>query len=374
MSLYMVVNDHPTDLSSASGWGLVLDWAEQLDLARYEEIVRLTEHGESTNLPRLAGELADALKNSPPALDATRELAQHVHDTVKDVAKEENGYILISDGTRPGDTDDGEFDEDDDGDDDGEEGDHTESSNADWEINRKIGPYDVRRVPTEAVSPEIMTDGNSFSTYATHYDSPDIEPNTILIADTQSPEEQIYSMLTAIYELRGLSHGLTQDDARARAMAYQKTLRVRAAAIAGHESTVGVPEHPEAVHKERLGTTQDGLAVWLVDAAAVRREVGPGLFMDGANPATCQFVPPDEIWVSSEVPETDRVFVAAKEYVERDCVENDGEPFESAVALATDLEHEWRKSGAKLKINDLSPAFTEEQLDVLRGEGESDPL
>jgi hypothetical protein len=95
----MVVNDEfAGDLTSATGWGGFIDWADTLELDGYEEIIRLAEHGLSSNLPRLASELDAALANVPPRRHGTKEVALAILAAVSNSKHEEQGFIIISDG------------------------------------------------------------------------------------------------------------------------------------------------------------------------------------------------------------------------------------------------------------------------------------
>jgi hypothetical protein len=82
MGFFMVVNDAIDDLTSTSGWGRFIDWTEGLDLERFEEVVRLAEHGHSTDLERLAVELQAALAIAPPRRRYTEEIARAILSAV----------------------------------------------------------------------------------------------------------------------------------------------------------------------------------------------------------------------------------------------------------------------------------------------------
>lgn len=108
MSMYAQSDENgpQEQVATNTGWSQFGDWADGLDVGTYPAIVQLWEHGHSTSLADLEGQLATAIKAHPPADDGTREVAQAVLDAVGENPDAE--IVLITNGMR---TDDGKPDE-----------------------------------------------------------------------------------------------------------------------------------------------------------------------------------------------------------------------------------------------------------------------
>lgn len=63
--------DVQMDLATTSGWLSVKIWGDTLSEDKYDEILQLTEHGLSQDIPRLTQQLTQAIRDTPPDNEAT---------------------------------------------------------------------------------------------------------------------------------------------------------------------------------------------------------------------------------------------------------------------------------------------------------------
>jgi hypothetical protein len=91
-------NDDAGHAASTHGWAMFIDWAETLDLEKYEEVIRFAEHGQSTDIQRLETELSAALANSAPDDSTVKSTAKNLLKTIRNNAYDEGSYIIITDG------------------------------------------------------------------------------------------------------------------------------------------------------------------------------------------------------------------------------------------------------------------------------------
>jgi hypothetical protein len=184
----------------------------------------------------------------------------------------------------------------------------------------QFGQYVIRLVNPEEIRHASLRD-EYLMDFAIHADLPNVIPqNEIWLSNTQPPEEQVFHIAKALFALRQLAKGLSRSDAYQCAAAYQKSLCKRHAAFehrARRATIDGTRAQHASIYKRKLGVTKSAaLTVQLVDEPLVRHKFDPD-FVEGGNAQVYSFIPADEIWVSSNVAETDRNYVALHEFVEQ---------------------------------------------------------
>jgi hypothetical protein len=98
---------------------------------------------------------------------------------------------------------------------------------------------------------------------------------------------------------------------------------------------------------------KDGEKVWVVDGAAVRREIF-GEFLYGGNDQRYPFIPRDEIWIDNAISAEEFRYTLAHELNERNLMAAKGMSYSEAHDSSLELER-------KMRIDDLSQASDHEK-------------
>jgi hypothetical protein len=81
-----------------------------------------------------------------------------------------------------------------------------------------------------------------------------------------------------------------------------------------------------------MAGVRNGLAVWIVDGAAVRRDIFPDFGLSG-NDRAYRFIPKGEIWIDAQISCEETEFSIATELIERTLMEG-GLPYDDAYERA----------------------------------------
>jgi hypothetical protein len=87
--------------------------------------------------------------------------------------------------------------------------------------------------------------------------------------------------------------------------------------------------------------------VWIVDGAAVRRDVYPA-FLYGGNPQRYPFIPQGEIWIDNAIAADEYEYTIAHEFLERSLMARQGMTYDDAHNRALELERAMRRSDDSL--------------------------
>ena len=164
------------------------------------------------------------------------------------------------------------------------------------------------------------------------------------------PRNSIY---TAAHELLERSlmarRGMSYDDAHARALELEHSMRRSDdSSSRAHEQELprvsptdcdGVKEIAEIpdsiilrnIYRVPLGD-RENISVWIVDGAAVRREIYPDFGLSD-NDLACHFIPANEIWIDGQISCEETEFSIATELFERDLMAK-GVPYDTAYQRA----------------------------------------
>lgn len=94
MSIYAVINENePEMFASVVGWSDIVAWAESLDAEQFPNVVHLTEHGYTEQIPQLIQEIESAIDIVAPSESVASSLNELVG-----LLQDESGVLLINDG------------------------------------------------------------------------------------------------------------------------------------------------------------------------------------------------------------------------------------------------------------------------------------
>ncbi len=143
--------------------------------------------------------------------------------------------------------------------------------------------------------------------------------------------------------------GDSYDRAHESALAVERTMRKRDEHLAQrHEAALpkvsptdcdgmkGVPGIPDSLRLRHIyramATVRNGMTVWIVDGAAVRRDIFPDFGLSG-NDRAYHFIPKGEIWIDGQISCEETEFSIATELIERTRMA-EGVPYDDAYEQA----------------------------------------
>jgi hypothetical protein len=100
------------------------------------------------------------------------------------------------------------------------------------------------------------------------------------------------------------------------------------------------------VYRLHMGM-REGYNVWIVDGAAVRRDLYPA-FLYGGNPQRYLFIPHNEIWIDNAIAAEEFEYTIAHEFLERSLMARRGMSYDDAHNRALELEHTMRRADDSL--------------------------
>lgn len=190
-----------------------------------------------------------------------------------------------------------------------------------------------------------------------------IPENEIWIDHAISVEEYEYTLAHELYERelmarRGMAYADAHDSALALERRMRLTDRSRAQQHEGQLPLVSptdcnglkqIGSLPDSIslheiYREFLGN-RNGVAVWVVDGAAVRREIFPDFGLSG-NGFAYNFIPKNEIWIDAQITCEETEFSIASELHERELMKKGqryDEAYERALNTAADMRNRSRR-------------------------------
>jgi len=179
---------------------------------------------------------------------------------------------------------------------------------------------------------------------------PFIPQNEIWIDHAIAAEEFEYTLAHELLERSLMSRqGMSYDDAHNRALKLERAMRCADdSSSRAHERELprvsptdcdGVKEITELadsitlrnIYRVPLGD-REGISVWIVDGAAVRRDIYPDFGMSD-NGLASHFIPADEIWIDGQMSCEETEFSIATELFERGLMAK-GIPYDTAYERA----------------------------------------
>ncbi len=113
--------------------------------------------------------------------------------------------------------------------------------------------------------------------------------------------------------------------------------------LLGSEATA---QRVAGVYRLHMGM-REGLNVWIVDGAVVRRDLYPA-FLYGGNPQRYPFIPHHEIWIDNTIAAEEFEYTVAHEFLERSLMARQGMSYENAHNRALELERAMRRADDSL--------------------------
>lgn len=190
-----------------------------------------------------------------------------------------------------------------------------------------------------------------------------IPPHEIWIDNAIAADEYGYTIAHELHERSRMAReGATYETAHTSALGVeQKLRRADDSAARKHERELprvsptdcdGEKEIPNIedsvslveIYRTPLGT-RSGVSVWIVDGAAVRREIYPDFGLSG-NDLAYHFIPRDEIWIDGQISCEETEFSIAAELRERELMMN-GTSYDEAYEKAVSAVRVARKKAAQ---------------------------
>jgi hypothetical protein len=195
-----------------------------------------------------------------------------------------------------------------------------------------------------------------------------IPPGQIWVDNAIAADEYSYTVAHELYERALMARkGMTYAEAHDSALALERRLRDRDwHAARRHEASLprvaptdcdGVREISSLKDSVRLHNVyraplgiREGIRVWIVDGAAVRRDIYPDFGQSG-NGIAYHFIPEDEIWIDGQVSCEETEFSIAAELKERSLmVAGAGydDAYEEAIKATLELRNDAARAAARM--------------------------
>ncbi|MGA7159662.1 MAG: hypothetical protein WBZ48_01585, partial [Bacteroidota bacterium] len=191
---------------------------------------------------------------------------------------------------------------------------------------------------------------------------PFIPRNEIWIDNAIAAEEFEYTVAHELLERSLMARqGMSYDDAHNRALELERTMRRADDSVShAHEQKLprvsptdcdGIKEIAELpdsivlhnIYRVPLGS-RGGISIWIVDGAAVRRDIYPDFGLSD-NDLACHFIPSKEIWIDGQISCEETEFSIKTELFERGLMAK-GIPYDDAYEQAITAIGLLRKSAA----------------------------
>jgi len=188
---------------------------------------------------------------------------------------------------------------------------------------------------------------------------PFIPQKEIWVDNTIACEEYEYTVAHELLERSLMSkEGMSYNDAHDRALLLEQTMRrtedslcrehekelppVSPTDCDGVKEITSLPDsiHLRHIYRASLGDRGD-MSVWIVDGAAVRRDIYPDFGLSD-NDMACHFIPQNEIWIDGQISCEETEFSVATELYERDLMAK-GMSYDNAYEQAIKAIGESRK-------------------------------
>lgn len=154
-----------------------------------------------------------------------------------------------------------------------------------------------------------------FSGFAQHSDKPYIPEDELWLEHEHHPDEHQFFIDHMLAQWKAEKRGQTHEQAMNIAYKVEKSERQKS----GDQNKIIGPDHrrhSKNVHKRLLGTTDDGLEVWLVNGRLVRSDYYLD-YVEGGHHIIYPWVPEKEIWLDDDLDPSEYNYVLLHELHER---------------------------------------------------------
>jgi len=227
------------------------------------------------------------------------------------------------------------------------------------------------------IYPEFLYGGN-----AERY--PFVPKNEIWIDNAISAEEFKYTLAHELNERNLMaSKGMSYANAHDSSLALEHIMRLADLELSEeHEKILSkvsptdcdgikqITELPDSIflkkiYRQNIGT-RDSISIWIVDGAAVRRDIYPDFGLSG-NDLACHFIPSKEIWIDGQISCEETEFSITCELKEREFMEQ-GMKYDDAYIKALKTVATQRKT-ARLLSQKHQPLYIPKILERDIGTG-----
>lgn len=230
----------------------------------------------------------------------------------------------------------------------------------------------------EEINPEFLYGGNN-----QRY--PFVPKREIWIDNAITAEELNYTIAHELLERDLMAkRGLTYEAAHDSGLMLEHTMRLNDLQSATtHERSVGLVSPTDSYGERELAGLADSvplprcylvflgrrndLDIWIVDGAAIRRDIYPDFGLSG-NDLAYHFIPANEIWIDDQVSCEEMEFSILIEMRERLAMQN-GVEYDIAYQKAIEATHIDRKKATKLSMS-MPPVVLTGPLTREQGTGE----
>ena len=179
-----------------------------------------------------------------------------------------------------------------------------------------------------------------FTNFGQHYRYPYIPTDELWIDREAEDDERRFFIDHLLVEHRLMSHGVPYDKAIEAADREERKQRRRAGDV--RKLTRRGQKLPDGkdVHERLWKKLENGVSVWIVSGRLVR-SIFDIDFTAGGHDHVYEFVPAGEVWIDSDIVESERGYVLLHELHERNCMA-EGIPYNQAHAESSRLEYRCR--------------------------------
>ncbi|HTY81863.1 MAG TPA: hypothetical protein VMB24_03690 [Dehalococcoidales bacterium] len=179
-----------------------------------------------------------------------------------------------------------------------------------------------------------------FTNYGQHYRFTYIPVNEFWIDREAEPDELTFFIDHLLVEHRLMAAGKPYGEALDKADREERKERRRAGDVSKLTRHGAKLPDGKDVHERLWKELENGVSVWIVSGRLVR-SVFDIDFTEGGHDYVYEFVPDNEVWIDSDVAETERGFVLLHELHERNLMAK-GWPYSKAHADSSHIEYRCR--------------------------------
>lgn len=196
----------------------------------------------------------------------------------------------------------------------------------------KYGDLEVWEVNGEKIRKDLDIE---FPNYAMWPDFDYIPRNELWLDIEKDPDERQFFIDHMLAQWIVLKSGRPNAEALNKAYRVERSERYKAGDKKIVFDTKGKP-HPGKVHRKKLGVTDNGLTVWLINGRLVRSAFFID-FMDGGHHLVYPWVPEKEVWIDDDLVPAEYPYVILHELHERDLM-SQGFSYNKAHPQASKIE------------------------------------
>ncbi|MBU3943003.1 hypothetical protein KKA24_03405, partial [Patescibacteria group bacterium] len=154
----------------------------------------------------------------------------------------------------------------------------------------------------------------NFTNFGQHFRFSFIPKYEFWLDKEANPNEQCFFIDHLLVEWKLMKEGTSYDNALEIANKKERSERFKAGDFKKVDDSDGVPDI-EKIHSYLLGTTHNGITVWLVYGRLVRSVLNVD-FTEGGHDLVYSFVPKNEVWIDDDLLKKEIPYVILHELYE----------------------------------------------------------